>query len=78
MRELTDQEGFYNMLIQANQWGHEVATWEDPSRGKVFKLIYNPDHCATKAIDPPPNWKELNHCDTPIGAIVGRYSRNHR
>lgn len=78
MSELTNQKGFYNMLDQANNWGHEVAFWDDTSRGKVFKLIYNLSHSARTTIDPPKNWVELNKCVTPEGMKVGRYVRNSR
>jgi len=78
MQELTCQKGFYNMLDQANQWGHEVATWDDPARGRVFKLIYNPSHSAKRATNAPPNWMDLNRCSVPPGATVGRYKRIQR
>lgn len=78
MSELTNQKGFYNMLDQANNWGHEVAFWEDPSRGKVFKLIYNPNHNARTSLIPPKNWEDLNQCAVPKGVKIGKYIRNSR
>ena len=78
MCKLTDQEGFYNMLDQANRWGHRVVTWEDPVRGKVFKLVYNPHHRAKRAVAPPEDWRTLNKCDAPPGAEIGEYRREHK
>ncbi len=78
MRQFTNQEDFYNMLDQANEWGHRVATWDDQTRGKVFKLIYNPHHSAKRAVTPPTDWQSLNVCDAPPGAVIGSYRRQHR
>ena len=69
-RELgSRQSGYFNMLRQAkNKWKHDVVVWSDPTRGgKVYKLIYNPSHCAPRAVDPPPMWKEMNAPRTPPG-----------
>jgi hypothetical protein len=79
----SDQKGYYNMLHQAIEWGHEVRQWPDPARGgMVFKLIYNPKHNARRAVDPPPNWKEMNVPKTPPGAkpipLPGRQPRSPR
>jgi hypothetical protein len=65
----SEQEGYYRMLGQAKRWGHAVVWWDDPGRGKVFKLIYNPNHSGPRGSAPPSNWKEMNRPDPPPGVI---------
>lgn len=68
------QKGYLNMLRQAKKWGHSVVTWDDsPRGGKIYKLNFNPNHGAPHAVDPPPNWKELNIPKTPRGIKPAPY-----
>src|SRR5262245_59230423 len=34
------QKGYFNMLRQAQGWGHRVLTWDHATRGTVYKLVY--------------------------------------
>ena len=77
-QNLTEQVGFYNMLDSANRWGHTVVSWDDPKRGKVFKLIYNPDHFATKATEPPENWGDINMCKIHYESKISKWRRQPR
>jgi addiction module RelB/DinJ family antitoxin len=63
------QSGYFNMLRQAkNKWKHDVVVWDDPAReGKVYKLIFNPNHSAPHSVDPPPEWREMNVPKAPTG-----------
>lgn|SRR5262249_51667265 len=63
------QSGYFNMLRQAkNKWKHDVVVWNDPAReGKVYKLIFNPNHRAPYSIHPPPDWREMNVPKAPPG-----------
>jgi hypothetical protein len=54
------QKGYFNMLRQAKNWGHDVVVWDDQARGRVYKLIYNPRHSGPGDIDPPTTWTEMN------------------
>ncbi len=63
------QEDYYRMLGQARKWGHEVVCWDDPQRGRVFKLIYNPNHSGPSGDAPPSNWREMNRPAPPPGVI---------
>lgn len=76
--EITPQKGFYNLLDQANKWGHSVATWDDENRGKVFKLIFNPEHKAQRATEPPKTWMDLNRCLSPENVKVSIWTRSSR
>ncbi|MCP3955561.1 MAG: hypothetical protein GY697_25580 [Desulfobacterales bacterium] len=67
---ITTQVGFYRLLNKANDWRHKTVCWDDPERGKVFKLIYSEDHIATRATTPPKNLDELNVCNNPPGAEI--------
>jgi len=68
------QENYLNMLHQAIKWGHEVFVWDDVARGgKVYKLVYNPDHNGPGAVDPPANWREMNVIEAPPGVLATRY-----
>jgi len=65
------QEGYLRMLDQAIKWDHRIVEWEYKKRGgKVYKLIYNPNHTARKAAEPPDDWKERNKAKAPPGATV--------
>jgi addiction module RelB/DinJ family antitoxin len=69
-RELgSGQSGYFNMLRQAkNKWKHDVVVWDDPARGgKVYKLIFNPNHHAPSSVDAPPDWREMNVPKAPPG-----------
>jgi hypothetical protein len=35
-KEIGSTKRRYNVLDQADIWGHTVLTWEEPGRGKVF------------------------------------------
>jgi DNA-damage-inducible protein J len=59
------QKGYFNMLRQAQGWGHRVLTWDDATRGTVYKLVYEPSHGARRAVTPPSNWAQMNQ--TPHG-----------
>jgi hypothetical protein len=61
----TTQKYYLNMLHQALAWGHKVVTWDHATRGKVFKLIYEPSHTGPSKVSPPPNWAQMNQ--TPYG-----------
>ncbi len=63
----SNQSGYFNMLRQAqNKWKHSILFWDDPARdGKVYKLIFNPDHSALRSVDPPSNWKQTNVPNAP-------------
>ena len=54
------QKGYLNMLRQAVKWGHKVIVWDDATRGRVYKLIYYPDHSGPRDIAAPPTWSEMN------------------
>jgi addiction module RelB/DinJ family antitoxin len=70
----SNQSGFFNMLRQAkNTWKHEVCFWNDPTRGRVYKLIFNPNHNAPRAVDPPSNWRDMNVPTTPPGVKASSY-----
>jgi hypothetical protein len=56
----SSQKGYFNMLHQAKKWGHRVPIWNDQARGKVYKLIYNPNHGGPGNIAPPTAWSEMN------------------
>jgi addiction module RelB/DinJ family antitoxin len=62
---------YLNMLREeAPRWRHSVVVWPDPARGgKVYKLIYNPNHSAKESIDPPANWKKMNVPKAPPGVV---------
>ena len=62
----------FNILRQAQAWGHIVFVWEDTSRGgRVYKLICNPDHMGpSKREDPLPNWEKLNEITAPPNVNV--------
>jgi addiction module RelB/DinJ family antitoxin len=72
------QSGYFNMLRQArNKWKHDVVVWEDPKRGgRVYKLVFNPNHSAPRAVDPPSNWRAMNVAATPLGAKPKPYKPN--
>ena len=71
--------GKYNMLDQADEWGHEVWTWDHPGRGRVFKLVYNLNHIGPKGgRRPPANWQQMNILDVPPGITPVRWHRQHR
>jgi addiction module RelB/DinJ family antitoxin len=59
------QKGFFNMLRQAQRWGHHVLTWDDATRGKIYKFVYRPSHVAPHTVAPPSNWAQMNQ--TPHG-----------
>jgi addiction module RelB/DinJ family antitoxin len=59
------QKGYFNMLRQAQRWGHRVLTWDDATRGTVYKLVYEPSHVAPRAVAAPSNWAQINQ--TPPG-----------
>ena len=65
------QKGYFNMLRQAQRWGHGVWTWDDASRGKIYKLVYEPSHVAARAVAPPSNWKQMNQ--TPYGVMPRKW-----
>jgi addiction module RelB/DinJ family antitoxin len=68
------QKDYRNMLHQAIKWGHKVIVWDDPARGgKVYKLIYNPNHSGPGAVDPPRDWREMNTPKTPPGLTATPY-----
>jgi DNA-damage-inducible protein J len=68
------QEYYLNMLAQAIEWGHQVWTWTDPARrGKVYQLIFNPDHSGPGGVAPPSNWREMNVLKAPPGVTPTRY-----
>jgi len=68
------QSGYFNMLRQAKDaWKHDVCFWDDPIRGRVYKLIFNPNHRAARAVDPPSNWKDLNAPKVPTGTRLSPY-----
>jgi addiction module RelB/DinJ family antitoxin len=70
----SSQEYYLNMLAQAIEWGHEVWTWTDPARGgKVYQLVYNPDHRGPSGVAPPSNWRETNVLKAPPGVKLRRY-----
>jgi hypothetical protein len=60
------QKGYYNMLHQAAAWGHRVTVKEQPTRGKIYKLNYEPSHRGPGKVTPPSNWAQLNQ--TPFAA----------
>ena len=69
----TTQKNYLNMLRNsAKKWGHTIFTWQDKSRGgKVYKLIYNPDHRGPDNCDSPPHdWAEQNQIVAPPGVNV--------
>jgi hypothetical protein len=70
--------GKYNMLDKADEWGHEVWTWDDPRRGRVFKLVYNPNHSGPPGGPRPANWEDMNILDVPSGIVPQRWHRQHR
>jgi hypothetical protein len=47
------QRGYFNMLRQAQRWGHGVLTWDDGARGTIYKLVYATSHSAPRAVAPP-------------------------
>ena len=59
------QKGYFNMLRQAQRWGRRVLTWADATRGRVYKLVYQPSHMAPRPVAPPSNWSDMNQ--TPHG-----------
>ncbi len=63
----SSQKGYFNMLRQAGKWGHVAVVWDDPARGRVYKLIFNPNHNAPRAADPPADWMRTNAAATPVG-----------
>jgi addiction module RelB/DinJ family antitoxin len=65
------QKGYFNMLRQAQTWGHRVLTWDDASRGKVYKLVYQSSHVARRAVAPPSNWAQMNQ--TPHGVTERKW-----
>jgi addiction module RelB/DinJ family antitoxin len=65
------QRGYFNMLPQAQRWGHRVTTWDDATRGKIYKLIYEPSHLAPRAVAPPSTWADMNQ--TPYGVKPTSY-----
>jgi antitoxin component of RelBE/YafQ-DinJ toxin-antitoxin module len=68
------QEYYLNLLHQAIEWGHEVWTWTDPARGgRVYQLVYNPDHRGPGGVAPPADWRELNVLKVPPGIPRERY-----
>jgi hypothetical protein len=70
----SDQKNYLNMLHQALNWGHQVCVWDDDSRGgKVYKLVYNPNHNGPGVVDPPENWRETNVPKTPLGVMPTAY-----
>jgi hypothetical protein len=71
-----DWEGKFNILDQADEWGHEVWWWYDPQRGKVYKINYNPNHRVHSAAPPPSNWEQNNIF--PAGITPTRWHRRHR
>jgi hypothetical protein len=44
------------MLDEANNRGHTVVTWDEPGRGKVFKLMFNQDFHRPTDDPPPQDW----------------------
>ena len=71
---------YLNMLREeAIRWGHDVVVWSDPARGgKVYKLIYNPNHSAKESIDPPADWKRMNVPNAPRGVSPIPFLGAHR
>ena len=70
----SSQKNYHNMLRTAQKWGHRVFVWHDDERGgKVYKLQYNSENIATRAIHPPDNWEAGNKIDAPISAIVSEW-----
>jgi addiction module RelB/DinJ family antitoxin len=70
----SSQEYYLNMLAQAIEWGHEVWTWNDPARdGKVYQLVFNPDHVGPSGVAPPNNWREMSVLKAPPGVTPTRY-----
>jgi hypothetical protein len=63
----SSQKGYFNMLRQAGKWGHVAVVWDDPARGRVYKLIFNPNHNAPRAADPPADWMRTNAAATLVG-----------
>jgi addiction module RelB/DinJ family antitoxin len=65
------QKGYWNMLRQAQRWGHGVLTWDDGTRGTIFKLVFEPSHVAPRAVAPPSNWAQMNQ--TPPGVTPRKW-----
>ena len=70
------QKGYYNMLPQAQRWGHRAVEWDHATRGHIFKLIFNPLHTARTPVAPPANWAQMNQ--TPHGVKPAPYRRVSR
>ena len=68
----TTQKDYTNMLRMAKKWGHRIYAWEDELRGgKVYKLVYNPDHrCPRKCDDAPLDWEKHNQIAARRGVSV--------
>jgi addiction module RelB/DinJ family antitoxin len=65
------QKGYFNMLRQAQSWGHRVLTWDDATRETVYKLVYEPSHVAPRPVAPPSNWAQMNQ--TPPGVTSRKW-----
>jgi hypothetical protein len=65
------QKGYFNMLSKAREWRHGVLTWDHPTRGRIYKLVYEPSHEAPRAKFPPSNWAQMNQ--TPYGVTPTSY-----
>jgi hypothetical protein len=48
-----------------DSFAHRVLTWDDATRGTVYKLVYESSHVAPRAVAPPSNWAQMNQ--TPPG-----------
>jgi hypothetical protein len=70
------QKDYRNMLDQALQWGHDVIVWDHPARGgRVYKLIYDPNHTGPGSVDPPADWRDNNVPKVPASATSRPYRR---
>jgi hypothetical protein len=65
------RKGYFNMLRQAQRWGHRVVTWDDPRRGRVYKLVYEFSHTAPRAAAAPSNVAQMNQ--TPYGVSAASW-----
>ena len=67
----SSQKGYFNMLRQAQRWGHRVLTWGDATRGTVYKLVYEPSHVAPRPVAAPSGWAQMNQ--TPYGVTPRKW-----
>jgi addiction module RelB/DinJ family antitoxin len=70
------QKGFFNMLRQGQKWGHRVLTWDDTTRGKVYKLVYETSNGAPRSVAPPSNCAQMNK--TPYGVTPQTWRGSRR